>query len=104
MLNDAEAPDTTPPPACAPVSVYLISFTPAHPEVSTALRSTVTVVLFHPAVFDAGDGTALLVGGLGVRSFTTISGFPLFPPPPRAGNGEPGSKVRSPVAGLIAYA
>jgi len=88
-----------------PVSVYLISFTPAHPEVSTALRSTVTVVLFHPAAFDCGRWHGTAGGRIGSSGLHHYQRFPIVSHrAPRAGNGEPGSKVRSPVAGLIANA
>jgi len=48
----------------APVSENWSCFTPEPPELSVAVRVTVTVVVFHPFALGLGDTEAVVVGGM----------------------------------------
>ena len=86
MFTEAEAPLTTVDAmGWAPVALKVICFTPLPPELSVALKETVTLVLFQPAALAAGDCVAVVVGGvesaqlLGVNASTVV--IAVFPAP-----------------------
>src|SRR5579883_1025448 len=59
----ADVPDTVVVPVCAPLNVTLICWTPLPPGLSTALSVIVTLELFHPLAFGAGNAVSVVVGG-----------------------------------------
>lgn len=71
IVTEPLPPTTTLPPVWAPLSKQLISFTPAPPSLSTALRLTVTSVWFQPLTLGPGEAVAVVVGG--VTSRTTMT-------------------------------
>src|SRR5437867_12294358 len=64
MVKGILLPATEPPPACAPVNVYVTEATPEPPALSIAVNVTVTFELFQPAPFAAGVGFSVGFGGL----------------------------------------
>src|SRR5262249_3576060 len=84
MLTEAEAPLTmVEAMGWAPVALKVICFTPLPPELSVALKETVTFVLFQPAALAAGDCVALVVGGVlsGVVGDNLATNASADPPP-----------------------
>src|SRR5256885_9190920 len=64
IVTEPAEPAMTPDPACAPLRLKWISFTPDPPGLSVAASATVTLLLFQPAALGAGDGVGVVVGGV----------------------------------------
>ena len=64
IVTAVRLPTTTPAPPCAPLWEKWISFTPEPPGSSAAARLIVTFVLFQPFALGAGEGVAVVVGGM----------------------------------------